>query len=45
MQLLPGAEPWSHAGTTTSGALCLHGFTGHPGLRRGVAAARQGCAA
>jgi carboxylesterase len=37
MQLIPGADPWSHHGTTTAGALCLHGFTGHPLAMRGVA--------
>lgn len=39
MQLIAGAEPWSHHGTSTSGALCLHGFTGNPGAMRGVAEA------
>jgi carboxylesterase len=39
MQLIPGADPWSHHGTTTAGALCLHGFTGNPGAMRGVAEA------
>jgi carboxylesterase len=39
MQLIPGAHPWSHHGTTLAGALCLHGFTGHPGAMRGVAEA------
>ncbi len=42
MQLIPGADPWSHHGTTTAGALCLHGFTGNPGAMRGVAAAFAG---
>lgn len=37
--LIPGAEPWSHAGTTSLGALVLHGFTGNPGSMRGVAEA------
>lgn len=36
--LIPGAEPWSHAGGP-SGALVLHGFTGNPGSMRGVAEA------
>ena len=36
--LLSGAEPWSYdAGPI--GALCLHGFTGHPGSMRPVAEA------
>jgi len=37
--LIPGAEPWSHHGTTPFGALVLHGFTGNPGSVRGVAEA------
>jgi carboxylesterase len=37
--LIPGAEPWSHLGTSTNGALVLHGFTGNPGSMRGVAEA------
>lgn len=36
--LIPGAEPWSHAGGP-AGALVLHGFTGNPGSVRGVAEA------
>jgi carboxylesterase len=36
--LMPGAEPWSHAGGP-AGALCLHGFTGSPSSMRGVAEA------
>jgi len=36
--LLPGAEPWSHAGGP-AGALVLHGFTGNPGSLRGIATA------
>lgn len=36
-----GAEPWSHIGTSTSGVLVVHGFTGSPGSVRGVA---QACA-
>lgn len=39
MQLIPGAEPWSYDGTTSLGALCVHGFTGNPGAMRGVAEA------
>lgn len=37
--LIPGAEPWSHLGSSTGGALVLHGFTGNPGSMRGVAEA------
>ncbi len=36
---ITGAEPWSHIGTNTSGALIVHGFTGSPGSMRGVAKA------
>ncbi len=36
--LLPGAEPWTHAGGP-AGALVLHGFTGNPASMRGVAEA------
>jgi carboxylesterase len=36
--LIPGAEPWSHAGGP-NGALVLHGFTGNPGSMRGLAEA------
>ncbi|QXC63106.1 alpha/beta fold hydrolase [Aquihabitans sp. G128] len=36
--LIPGAEPWSHAGGP-AGALVLHGFTGNPGSMRGLAEA------
>jgi len=36
--LLPGAEPWSHA-AGPAGALVLHGFTGNPASMRGVAEA------
>ena len=28
--ILPGAEPWSHTGDSTHGAVVLHGFTGSP---------------
>ena len=37
--LIPGAEPWSHLGTSTNGALVLHGFTSNPSSMRGVAEA------
>jgi carboxylesterase len=37
--LIPGAEPWSHHGSSAHGALVLHGFTGNPGSMRGVAEA------
>ncbi len=37
--LIPGAEPWSHHGEGTHGALVVHGFTGNPGSMRGVAEA------
>jgi carboxylesterase len=37
--LIPGAEPWSHVGTSPHGALVVHGFTGNPGSMRGVAEA------
>ncbi|MDO8362884.1 MAG: alpha/beta fold hydrolase [Actinomycetota bacterium] len=37
--LIPGAEPWSHTGTSAHGALVLHGFTGNPGSMRGLAEA------
>jgi len=36
--LMPGAEPWTFSPPAV-GALCLHGFTGHPGSMRGVAEA------
>jgi carboxylesterase len=35
--VLPGAEPMSHEGTTSIGVLVLHGFTGNPSSMRGVA--------
>jgi carboxylesterase len=35
--VLPGAEPISHVGARTAGALVLHGFTGNPSSMRGVA--------
>ena len=35
--LIPGAEPWSHNGTSRSGALVIHGLTSNPDSMRGVA--------
>jgi carboxylesterase len=40
--IIPGAEPMSHLGARSSGALVLHGFTGNPGSMRGVAEALAG---
>jgi carboxylesterase len=37
--ILPGAEPWSHTGDSTYGAVVLHGFTSNPSSMRGVATA------
>lgn len=37
--VIPGAESWSHSGTSSVGALCIHGFTGNPSSMRGVAEA------
>ena len=37
--LIPGAEPWSHIGTGSHGALVIHGFTGNPGSMRGLSQA------
>jgi carboxylesterase len=37
--IIPGAEPWSHVGEGTHGAVVLHGFTGNPASMRGVAEA------
>lgn len=34
---LPGAEPWSHVGSGSHGALVIHGFTSVPASMRGVA--------
>lgn len=34
---IPGAEPMSHVGTSDTGVLVLHGFTGNPGSMRGLA--------
>ena len=36
-EVLPGAEPMSHEGTTDVGVLVLHGFTGNPISMRGLA--------
>jgi hypothetical protein len=41
MQLIPAAESWSHTGTTTSGALCLHGRTAHARSTWGLAEAQR----
>lgn len=46
-QILPGAEPWSHAAAPVDGAdapgfLALHGFTGNPSSMRGFAEAVAG---
>jgi carboxylesterase len=35
--VIPGAEPWSHQGSSRHGALVLHGFTGNPDSMRIVA--------
>ena len=40
--VIPGAEPWSHTGTSAHGALVLHGFTGNPDSMRGIAEALAG---
>ncbi len=37
--IIPGAEPWSHAGDGRHGALVIHGFTGNPDSMRGLAEA------
>jgi len=37
--IMTGAEPWSHDGDGSHGALVLHGFTGNPGSMRAVAEA------
>jgi carboxylesterase len=39
---IPGAEPFSHVGSSEVGVLVLHGFTGNPGSMRGLA---EACAA
>lgn len=38
-EVLPGAEPLSHVGSTTTGVLVIHGFTGNPSSMRGIAEA------
>lgn len=38
LEIIPGAEPWSHVGGPV-GVLCLHGFTGNPTSMRPVAQA------
>ncbi len=38
MNIMPGAEPWSHDGGE-AGMLCIHGFTGNPSSMRGIAEA------
>jgi carboxylesterase len=35
--IIAGAEPWSHEGDSTHGAVVVHGFTGNPSSMRGVA--------
>ena len=37
--VLPEAEPLSHEGSTPTGVLVLHGFTGNPSSMRGIAEA------
>jgi carboxylesterase len=37
--VLPEAEPLSHEGSTSTGVLVLHGFTGNPSSMRGIAEA------
>lgn len=37
--VLPEAEPLSHEGTTRTGVLVIHGFTGNPSSMRGIAEA------
>lgn len=37
MAVLPDAEPLSHDGTTSTGVLALHGFTGNPSSMRPIA--------
>jgi carboxylesterase len=36
---MPGAEPFEHRGTSDTGVLVLHGFTGNPSSMRGIAEA------
>ena len=40
--ILAGAEPLSHVGTSTTGVLVLHGFTGNPSSMRAIADAMAG---
>ncbi len=40
--ILAGAEPLSHVGTSTTGVLALHGFTGNPSSMRAIADAMAG---
>lgn len=40
--ILPGAEPWSSAGSRAEGVLVLHGFTGNPSSMRPLAEAVAG---
>ncbi|HSJ90681.1 MAG TPA: alpha/beta fold hydrolase [Ilumatobacter sp.] len=35
--VMPGCQPWSHAGGSPIGVLVVHGFTGTPASMRGVA--------
>jgi carboxylesterase len=37
--IMPGAEPYEHRGTSDTGVLVLHGFTGNPSSMRGIAEA------
>jgi carboxylesterase len=37
--VLPEAEPMSHLGSTSTGVLVIHGFTGNPSSMRGIAEA------
>lgn len=37
IDILPGAEPWSHETDSDVGVLVLHGFTGNPSSVRGLA--------
>jgi len=41
VELIPGAEPWSHAADAAgaAGVLVIHGFTGNPSSMRGMAEA------
>jgi carboxylesterase len=44
VELIPGAEPWSHVADTpgAAGVLVIHGFTGNPSSMRGMAEAFAG---